>query len=132
MFPDAYLTRRLALVPDDRRLLATANDTFAYLARRFGFATSALLTDDVPFPTDVDVGRFADALLARRPVAAFLDASLSPTALQDAILRAAADGPIIPIGGMLYGAGLGQGDTYQGRYLGMVRRNADRIVLALR
>jgi ABC-type Zn uptake system ZnuABC Zn-binding protein ZnuA len=129
---DAYLDRRLTLVPGHRRLLATADDTFAYLGRRYGLETIALLTDDVAFPTERDIERFASLLLDRQPVAAFIDASLSPTAMQAAILRAAASGPLVPIGGVLYGAGLGQGDTVQGRYLGLLRRNADRIVAALR
>ena len=129
---DAYLARRLGLIPAGRRLLATANGTFAYLGRRYGFATMPLLDDTIAFPTAADVERFAAALVARRPAVAFLDASVSPSAMEAAILRAGASAPFVPIGGMLYGAGLGQGDTYQGRYLGMIRRNADRIVMALR
>lgn len=128
---DAYLGRRLALVPADRRRLVTANDTFAYLGRRYGFETLGLVTDEIAFPTDKDVESFATRLVANRPVAAFLDASASPSAMQRAILRAGASEPLVPIGGMLYGAGLGPENTYEGRYLGMVRRNADRIVAAL-
>ena len=128
---DAYVSRRLERVPAERRLLAVANTTFAYFDRRFGFASVGLLDDTVPYPTDAVIDRFATQLVDRRPTVVFIDASLSPVALQSAVLRAAATVPVIPVAGQLYGAGLGQGNTYQGRYLGMIRRNADRIVAAL-
>lgn len=128
---DAYVTRRLDRVPAVRRLLAVPNATFAYFDRRYGFASIGLLGDTVSYPTDALIDRFAGLLVERRPPVVFIDASVSPVALQSAVLRAAATVPVIPVAGQLYGVGLGQGNTYQGRYLGMIRRNADRIVAAL-
>ena len=129
---DAYVERRLESVPAERRILATANATFAYFGRRYGFETLALLDDTIPFATDPVVERFASGLLASQPPVVFPDASVPLDPVQAAILRAGASAPIIPLAGRLYGAGLGLGDTYAGRYLGMVRQNADRIVAALR
>ncbi len=128
---DDYLQRRLDRIPAERRILATANATFAYFGRRYGFETLALLDDTVPFPVEADVDRFAAALLANQASAVFPDASMSPTAIQTAILHAATSAAVIPLAGLLYGSGLGLGNTYPGRYLGMVRQNADRIALAL-
>ncbi len=128
---DAYLRRRLEPIPAERRILATANATFGYFGRRYGFETLALLDDAIPFATQIDAERFAAALVARTPTVVFPDASVSVTPVQAAILRAGATIPFIPLGGLLYGSGLGLGNTYEGRYLGMIRRNADRIVAAL-
>lgn len=128
---DAYIVRRLDRVPAERRLLAVPNATFAYFDRRFAFASIGLLDDTILFATNAVIDGFAGLLVERRPATAFLDASISPVALQTAVLRAAAEAPLVPIGGQLYGVGLGRADTYQGRYLGMIRRNADRIVATL-
>ncbi len=128
---DAYLRRRLDRVPVERRILATANATYGYLGRRYGFETVALLNDAIPFATEVDADRFANALIARKPTVVFPDASVPVMPVQAAILWAGATIPIIPIAGLLYGSGLGLGNTYEGHYLGMIRRNADRIVAAL-
>ena len=128
---DAYLQRRLDRIPAERRVLATANATFDYFGRRYGFETLALLDDSIPVATGPDADRFADELVARRPTVVFPDASVPIMPVQAAILRAGASVPIIPLAGLLFGAGLGPGNTYEGRYLGVIRRNADRIVAAL-
>lgn len=129
---DAYVERRLGRVPTERRILANASATFGYFGRRYGFETVALLNCTIPFATEPDIERFAGELLASRPPVVFPDASVSLDPVQAAILRAGASAPIIRLGGLLYGSGLGLGDTYAGRYLGMMRQNADRIVAALR
>jgi len=128
---DAYLERRLGRVPNERRILATADATFTYFGRRYGFGTLSLMDGTIPFATEPDIERFAGELLASQPPVVFPDACVSPTPVQAAILRAGGSAPIIPLAGLLYGSGLGLNNTYAGRYLGMIRQNADRIVVAL-
>ncbi len=128
---DAYASRILATVPDDRRLLVTPDATFGWLGRRFGFETIALLDDATPYPSDGLVGQFADRLMQRQPVAVFLDAGHDPLPVRLALQRAADRGVDLSTGPLLYGSGLALGGQYAGRYLGMVRQNVDRITRAL-
>ncbi len=128
---DAYVERRLGKVPVERRILATADATFTYFSRRYGFETLPLMNDTIPFATEPDIDRFAGELLESRPPVVFPDASVPLDPVQAAILRVGASVPIIPLAGLLYGSGLGLGNTYASRYLGVIRQNADRIVAAL-
>ncbi|HEV2529944.1 MAG TPA: zinc ABC transporter substrate-binding protein [Thermomicrobiales bacterium] len=128
---DAYATRILGTVPQERRLLVTADATFGWLGRRFGFETIALVDPSIPYPDDALIGRFADTLIQRRPATAFPDAAHDPLALRVAVERAAGASVDVPVGPLLYGSGLALGGEYAGRYLGMVRQNVDRIALAL-
>lgn len=129
---DAYVQRIAQHIPAERRLLATPRQAFAYFARRYGFENVGLVGPNaVAMPLQADVDQFAAMLVQRRPDAIFPDASTPMDALNAAVIQASAQAPVIPRGKMLYGVGMGPDGSYPGSYLGLVRDNVNRMLLAL-
>ena len=129
---DAYVQRIAGRIPAERRLLATPRQSFAYFARRYGFENIGIVGPNaVAMPLQADADRFASMLVQRRPMAVFPDVSTPMDALDAAVIQASAQAPVIPIGKMLYGVGMGPDGSYSGSYLGLIRENVNRMLLAL-
>ena len=125
---DAYVRRIAQRIPAERRLLATPRQAFAYFARRYGFENVGLVGPNaVAMALQADVDQFAAMLVQRRPDAIFPDASTPMDALDAAVIQASEQAPVIPIGKMLYGVGMGP----EGSYLGLMRENVNRMLFAL-
>ena len=127
---DAWVVEQVALIPSDRRVLATTHDTFGYFARRYGFRVVNLLgsvSTDVADPSAAQIASVIDHIRALKVPAVFSEnignAKMTERVAQDAG---------VTVVGSLYTDALGEagsdGDTYEK----MIRFNVNAMVEALR
>ena len=129
---DRYVRRRMASIPERRRVLVTSHDAFAYFGRRYGLDVAAIQgISTAAEATTADVQRVARVLAEREVRAAFIESSV-PRQTIEAVLAAAGElGSQARMGGELYTDAAGDEGTPEGTYVGMVRANADRIAEGL-
>ena len=130
---DQYVTEQALLVPPEQRLLITAHDAFGYFAKAYSFEVLGL--QGVSTATEAgadDLQNLAEIIVERQIPAIFVETSVSPrtiTALQEAVRSRGYD---VQVGGSLFSDAMGDPDTPEGTYIGMVTHNIDTIVGALR
>ena len=119
----------LAVVPDERRILVTNHDVFAYFADRYGFEVLGTVipgTTTLAEPSAADLSALADAIAAAGVPAIFAEAS-APNRLAEALAGEGADVEVVG----LYTESLGAAGSDADTYVAMVRTNAERIAAAL-
>lgn len=128
----AYVQEQAQRLPEDQRILVTGHDAFAYFGAAYGFEVRGLQGISTESEAGAaDVRELANFIAEEEIPAIFIETSLPPRnveALQDAV---AAQGFEVAIGGELYSDAMGDPDTPEGTYMGMVRYNIDTIVTAL-
>lgn len=123
---DAWVKRKVAELPRDRRELVTSHDAFQYFARQYGFtiyAIEGVSTDQEPSAKEID--DLIRTIKAEGVKAIFLEDALNPKVSSEITRESGAK-----IGGTLYADGLGAGDG--ATYEGMVKHNVTAIVEALK
>lgn len=127
-----YVSEQAARVPAEQRVLITAHDAFGYFGRTYDFEVRGLqgISTEAEAGTG-DVQALADFIVARRIPAVFIESSV-PVRTIEALQAAVADkGFAVTIGGELFSDAMGDPDSAEGTYIGMVRHNIDTIVRAL-
>jgi manganese/zinc/iron transport system substrate-binding protein len=129
---DAWAAERFVDVPEHSRILVTAHDAFGYLGRRYGLEVAGLQGISTSSEAGVrDVQNIADLITATEVKAIFVESSV-PRRTIEAVQVAVADrGWEVDIGDALYSDALGDADTPEGTWLGMMRYNIDTIVSGL-
>jgi len=127
-----YVKTRASTLPENQRVIVTAHDAFKYFGRAYGFEVRGLQGISTASEAGTaDVKALAEFIVEREIPAIFVETSVPPRyieALQAAVL---AQGFEVEIGGNLYSDAMGNPDTEEGTYVGMVRSNIDTIVDAL-
>ena len=129
---DSYIRNQVTRVPADRRVLVTSHDAFGYFGRAYGFEVRGLqgLSTETEAGT-ADVQNLASFVFETRLPALFIESSVSPRGIEAVKAAVRAKGFEVEIGGDLYSDALGEPNSPEGRYDGMVRHNVDTIVGAL-
>jgi manganese/zinc/iron transport system substrate-binding protein len=129
---DAWVYSRVAQVPPELRVLITAHDAFEYFGKRYGFDVIGLQGISTASEAGTgDVQRMVDAIIDRRIPAIFVETSV-PRRTSEAVQAAVRSrGFEVNIGGSLFSDAMGNPDTPEGRYPGMIRHNVNSIVDAL-
>jgi manganese/zinc/iron transport system substrate-binding protein len=128
----AYVQERIAEVPEAQRVLVTAHDAFQYFGHAYGievFAPQGITTATEAGVQDIQ--RTVDLIVEREIPAIFVEASVPPDVVEAIVAGAAAQGQTVVIGGTLFSDSMGETDTPEGTYIGMIRHNVDTIVGAL-
>lgn len=129
---DAYVREQALRVPAEQRVLITAHDAFNYFGRAYEFRVLGLQGISTQSEASTaDVQELTSFIVENRIPAVFVESSVpvrNVEALQEAV---AARGFDVAIGGQLFSDAMGNPDTPEGSYLGMVRHNIDTIVSAL-
>lgn len=129
---DAEVGQRMASIPEDRRVLVTAHDAFAYFGRAYGIEVRGLLgVSTASEAGTADVQELAELISSRRIPAVFVETSVSPRAIQALREAVASRGWTVEEGGSLYSDALGDPQGPAADYPGMVRTNVATIVDAL-
>lgn len=129
---DRYVRRRVQEVPRERRVIITAHDAFNYFGRAYGFEVRGL--QGISTATEAgtgDIQDLAEFIVARRIPSIFVESSVSPRTIEAVREAVRARGFDVGIGGSLFSDAMGDPDTPEGRYTGMVRHNVDTIVEGL-
>lgn len=129
---DAYVQEQIDRVPEEQRVLVTAHDAFQYFGHAYGmevFAPQGISTETEAGIADI---RRTIALIQERQIPAiFVETSVPPDVVEAIIAGVEDAGQTLEIGGSLYSDAMGEPDTDEGTYIGMIRHNVDTIVSAL-
>lgn len=127
-----YVVDQTSRVPEEQRVLITAHDAFSYFGRAYGFQVLGLqgISTQSEASTD-DVQNLAAFIVENQIPAIFVESSV-PVRTIEAVQAAVRDqGFDVQIGGELFSDAMGDTNTPEGTYQGMVRHNVDTIVGAL-
>ncbi len=129
---DEWVRERVAAVPEELRVLVTAHDAFNYFGEAYGFQVEGLqgLSTVVEAGTG-DVRRVARLVAEREIPAIFIESSIPRRNVEAVQAAVRARGFEVEVGGMLYSDAMGDPDTDEGTYPGMLRHNVNTIVEAL-
>ena len=130
---DARVRALVASVPRSRRVLVTAHDAFNYFGKAYGFEVRGLQGISTAAEAGAaDVQALADFIAERRIPAIFLESSVGEQTIRAVEEAVESRGFEVEIGGQLFSDALGDAGTPEGSYEGMVLRNVETIVEALR
>lgn len=126
---DEWVRNRLSTLEPERRVLVTAHDAFNYFGRAYGVEVRGLLgLSTVVEAGTGDVQDLARFIVERRVPAIFVESSVPDRSLR-AVQAAARDrGHEVVLGGTLFSDALGDPDSPEGNYVGMIRHNVDTLV----
>lgn len=129
---DTYVEEKVNNLPEQQRVLITAHDAFGYFGTRYGFEVKGLQGISTADEAGAgDVQDLAQFIVDNKIQAIFVESSV-PYATIEAVQKASqSKGWDVQIGGELFSDALGDADTPEGNYIGMVTFNVDTIVDAL-
>jgi manganese/zinc/iron transport system substrate-binding protein len=129
---DEYVREQAARVPAELRVVITAHDAFNYFGRAYGFDVRGLQGISTASEAGTaDIQGLAEFIAERRIPAVFVESSVSPRAIQAVREAVRSRGWDVQIGEQLFSDAMGDPDTPEGTYPGMVRHNVDSIVSGL-
>lgn len=125
---NSYIKEQVKKIPEEKRVIVTEHDAFAYFGRAYGFETlylqGASTSSEV---SSADINDLADVLIEKNVTTLFLEATLPDKNIRLLQSTLKARGHFVKIGGTLYSDTLG----YNNNYEAMMRHNIDIIVNAL-
>jgi len=129
---DAWVARRIAELPEERRILVTAHDAFGYFGERYGVHVVGLQGISTLAEAGLqDVERVVDLVVDRQVRAVFIESSVPQRSVEAVQVACRERGHEVSIGGQLFSDAMGAPGTPEGTYAGMVRHNVNTIVNAL-
>ncbi|WP_026477543.1 metal ABC transporter solute-binding protein, Zn/Mn family [Alkaliphilus transvaalensis] len=128
-----YVLDRAFSLPKEQRVLVTAHDAFQYFGRAYDFKVEGIEGISTESEAGIaDIRELADYISKNKIKAIFVESSVprrNVEALQQAVR---ARGFNVSIGGEIFSDAMGNPETYEGTYVGMMRYNIDTIVDALK
>jgi len=123
---DAEVKARAARIPADARKVVTSHDAFGYFAHAYDitFLSAAGISSQAE-PSAQDLARLIDRIRAEHIRAVFIENITSPRLIEQIARETGAK-----VGGVLYSDALSASPPAN-TYLGMMRWNADQILLVL-
>ena len=119
-------------IPSERRILVTAHDAFGYFGKAYGLEVRGLKgissEDEIDLIDQEDIQKL---LIDRKIPAVFVESAIAPRAMEALVEPCREAGLDLQIGGELYADALGEADTPESTYTGMIRHNVQTIVSAL-
>ncbi|MCP4542687.1 MAG: zinc ABC transporter solute-binding protein [Chloroflexi bacterium] len=128
----SYVLAQAERVPAEQRVLITAHDAFNYFGNAYGFEVRGLqgISTESEAGTG-DVQDLAQFIADRQIPAVFVESSVPQRNIEAVQAAVQSRGFDVTIGGELFSDAMGNPDTPEGEYIGMVRHNVDTIVGAL-
>ncbi len=127
------VNKKIATLPEEKRILVTAHDAFNYFGKAYGFNVVGLQGLSTATEAGVkDVQRLSQFIIDHKVKAIFVESSVprrTIEALQAAVLSKNHE---VIIGSSLYSDALGNTGTIEGTYVGMFTYNVNTIVNALK
>jgi manganese/zinc/iron transport system substrate-binding protein len=129
---DAYAKEVMSTIPESQRVLVTAHDAFQYLGRAYGIEVRGIQGISTESEAGVrDLEDLVDFIVERQIPAVFVESSVADKNVRALVEGARARGHDVIIGGSLFSDAMGQADTYEGSYIGMIDSNVTTITNAL-
>lgn len=129
---NTYVHEQASRLTAEQRVLVTAHDAFSYFGREYGFEVLGLQgISTASEASAADVQNLAGFIAERQVPAIFVESSVPVRTVEALQAAVEARGFDVAIGGSLFSDAMGNWDTPEGTYIGMVRHNIDTIVNAL-
>jgi manganese/zinc/iron transport system substrate-binding protein len=129
---DAEWIAKIASIPEESRVMVTAHDAFNYFGRHFEIDVVGLQGISTETEAGVsDLQRVAKLIVERDIPAIFVETSVSPRTIEAVQAAVQDQGAEVTIGGHIFSDAMGEADTPEGTYLGMVEHNVNTITEAL-
>lgn len=124
--------QQIAQIPHDKRILITSHDAFSYFARAYDFKVISLQGINTATEAGVqDVQDVVQIILEHKIPTIFVESSVPPRSMHAIQQRVLAQHGTVTIGNELYSDSLGNSNTQEGTYLGMLSYNIDAILQGL-
>ncbi len=129
----AVIKIKIAEIPQAQRVLITAHDAFGYFGDAYGIEVRGLQGISTVSEFGLrDVTELVNFIISRKIRAIFVETSVSQKSINAVVEGCQQKGWDIKVGGSLYSDAMGAAGTPEGNYLGMVSKNVDTIVNALK
>ena len=129
---DAYAKAVMATIPETQRVLVTAHDAFQYLGRAYSIEVRGIQGISTESEAGVrDLEGLVDFIVEQQIPAVFVETSVADKNVRALVEGAKARGHEVVIGGSLFSDAMGQAETYEGTYIGMIDHNVTTIVNSL-
>jgi manganese/zinc/iron transport system substrate-binding protein len=130
---DAECREKLASIPKSRRVLVTAHDAFRYFGRAYDIEVKAIQGISTEGEAGVkQINQLVDFISKNQIKAVFTESSVNERNMQSLIEGCNQSGHEVARGGELFSDAMGQANTPEGTYIGMVRHNVEMIVQGLK
>jgi len=130
---DMELKKMIEELPEDRRILVTAHDAFAYFGEAYGLEVKGLQgLSTLSEPGLNDVTQLVQYITRNSIRAIFSEQSISPRGVRALVEGCRRNGHEVMLAGPLYTDSLGEPEGPAGTYLDMLRYNMELIVENLR
>ena len=128
-----WAKKEISQIPESQRVLITAHDAFHYFGRRYGLQVKGIQgTSTVTEAGAADIQTLANLIAEKGIKAIFVESSVPPNTINALQKAVASRGKTVAIGGELFSDAMGNPETEEGTYIGMVRHNVSTIVQALK
>jgi len=129
---DQFVRQQIARIPEERRILITAHDAFAYFGREYGFTVKGLQGISTEAEAGArDVQDLVNYIVEKKVPAIFIETSIPERNIKAVQEAVRAKGWNVAIGGHLYSDALGPEGSGADTYIGMVKHNVETIANAL-
>ena len=130
---DNWVIDQIALISDDQKIMVTAHDAFNYFGNAYGMRVEGLQGISTASEYGLkDLELLINLIVENKLKAIFIESSVpvkSIEALQEGVR---AEDWNVEIGGELFSDAMGDPNTLEGTYVGMVEHNVNTIVNALK
>ncbi|HXH18831.1 MAG TPA: zinc ABC transporter substrate-binding protein [Chitinophagales bacterium] len=128
-----WVRTEIATIPVEQRVLITSHDAFSYFGRAYEIEVHGL--QGISTASDYglqDVTRLVNLIVERKVKSVFIETSVAARSLQAVVEGCRNLGYDVKIGGTLFSDAMGEPETPEGTYTGMVKANVSTIVNALK
>lgn len=123
---------QINLIPENKKVLVTAHDAFAYFGRAYEMDVRGLQGISTLSEFGLrDVSNLVDFIVQNEIPAIYTETSVSEKAIKAVLEGCKSKGHEVVIGGSLYSDAMGEDNTFEGTYVGMVHSNVEKIVSGL-
>ncbi|TRX50680.1 manganese transporter [Fulvivirga sp. M361] len=128
-----WVKSQILTIPEQQRTLITAHDAFGYFGEAYHIDVRGLQGISTLSEYGLrDVSDLVNYITKNKIKAVFVETSVSEKAINAVVQGCRDKGFEVQIGGNLYSDAMGESNTPEGTYLGMVRTNVNTIVNALK
>ncbi len=128
-----WVADEIQKIPKDQRIMITAHDAFNYFGEAYGIEVRGLqgisTLSEFGLKDRVDLVNF---IVEKKIKAVFVETSVSEKNINSIVEGCRRKGHEVVIGGNLYSDAMGEAETPEGTYIGMVRHNVNTIVSSLK
>jgi manganese/zinc/iron transport system substrate-binding protein len=128
----AYGLRSIGSIPASSRVLITSHDAFNYFGRAYGLDVQGVQGISTESEAGLQrINELVDLIVSRGVRAVFVESSVSRKNIDALVEGARAKKHEIKIGGELFSDAMGEQNTYEGSYIGMLDHNITLVTRAL-